>query len=217
MEQEQMTALSRPFAEIRTRPGRSGQPMSYIEGHQVVQRLNEALGGDWSFKVLEHQVLEAEVVVLGELRAGDVVKQAFGGSELTRSREGKVVSVADDLKAAATDSLKKAATLLGVGLRLHGAEEVVPAPKPKGPKLVPREVVAEQQAEGSAGPTQGPQAPEGNRLTKRQAGFIEKLAKANGLTEAELEELVLEKCGRPCGQLTVQQASELIRVLGRAA
>lgn len=217
MEQEQMTALSRPFVEIRTRPGRSGQPMSYIEGHQVVQRLNDALGGDWSFKVLEHQVLEAEAVVLGELRAGDVVKQAFGGSEIARSREGKVVSVADDLKAAATDSLKKAATLLGVGLRLHRAEEVVPAPKPKGPKLVPREAVVEQQAEGAAGPTQGPQAPEGNRLTKRQAGFIEKLAKANGMTAEELEEFALEKCGRPCAQLTVQQASELIRVLGRPA
>lgn len=223
MEQEKLRVLSRPFAEIRTRPGRSGHAMSYIEGHQVVLRLNEALAGDWSFKVLEHQVLEDEVVVLGELRAGEVVKQAFGGSEVTRTRDGKVVSLADDLKAAATDSLKKAATLLGVGLRLHGAEEaVVPVvgaavsavaavaavgSAQQGPKLVPSGLVVGEEAE----------APAGGRLTPRQAGFIEKLAKANGLTDAELEGLARERYGRLCGQLSVQQASELIRVLGRAA
>jgi hypothetical protein len=220
MEQEKLRVLSRPFAEIRTRPGRSGHAMSYIEGHQVVLRLNEALAGDWSFKVLQHQVLEDEVVVLGELRAGEVVKQAFGGSEVTRTRDGKVVSLADDLKAAATDSLKKAATLLGVGLRLHGAEEaVVPVvgaavaavtavgSAQPGPKLVPNGLVVSEEAE----------VPAGGRLTPRQAGFIEKLAKTNGLSAGELEDLARERYGRLCGQLSVQQASELIRVLGRAA
>lgn len=89
MDQDKLRALSRPFTDIKTRPGRNGQGMSYIEGHAIVHRLNEALSGDWSFKVLEHQVLDHEVVVLGELRTGDLAKQAFGGSEVTRTREGK--------------------------------------------------------------------------------------------------------------------------------
>ncbi len=113
MDQEKLLLLTRPFNDIKSRPGRNGQAIQYIEGHAIVQRLNEALGGDWSFRVLEHDVREGEVIVLGELRLGELVKQAFGGSEVTRTREGKVVSLADDLKAAATDALKKAATLLG--------------------------------------------------------------------------------------------------------
>ncbi len=122
MDNEKMRLLTRPFSDIKSRPGRNGQAIQYVEGHAIVQRLNEALGGDWSFKVLEHDVREGEVIVLGELRAGDLVKQAFGGSEVTRTRDGKVVSLADDLKSAATDALKKAATLLGVALQLYGVE-----------------------------------------------------------------------------------------------
>ena len=47
-------------------------------------------------------------------------RRQFGSSKITRAREsGEIISLADDLKAAATDALKKAATLLGVGLHLY--------------------------------------------------------------------------------------------------
>ena len=205
MNPEQLRVLTRPFSETKTRPGRSGQSLQYIEGHQVVARLNEALGGSWSFKVLEHQVTESEVVVLGELQAGELVKQAFGGAEVTRTRDGKLVSVADDLKSAATDALKKAATLLGVGLQRCAVEDR-PVEVPRGPRLVakvPEDEPKEQPAEG--------------RLTKRQAEFIEKLGKERGRSVAELEGLARERYGRSCAELTVQQASDFIKVLGRAA
>jgi hypothetical protein len=49
-----------------------------------------------------------------------VTKAAFGSSRITRdNRSGKAVALGDDLKAATTDALKKAATLLGVGLYLY--------------------------------------------------------------------------------------------------
>ena len=203
MDNEKLRLLMRPFSDIRTRPGRNGGSISYIEGHAIVQRLNEALGGDWSFRVLEHQVLEQEVLVLVELRAGEVIKHAFGGSELTRTREGKVVSVADDLKSAATDALKKAATLLGVGLYLYGPEEA-PAP-PQGPKLVPPVPEGEE-----------PGVPDTNRLTRRQAEFIAKLAKTNGLGRGELEELARKRYGKTSAFLTVREASDLIAALNAA-
>jgi len=183
MDQDKLRVLSRPFTDIKTRPGRNGQAIQYVEGHAIVQRLNEALAGDWSFRVLEREVLEQEVLVLVELRAGDVIKHAFGGSELTRTREGKVVSVADDLKSAATDALKKAATLLGVGVQSCAVEEA-PAPL-QGPKRV------QPAADGEE-----PGVPDANRLTRKQAEFIAKLAKTNGLGRGEVEELSRKRTAR---------------------
>ena len=173
-----------------------------MEAHSIVQRLNDALAGDWSFRVLEHDVREGEVVVLGELRAGDVVKQAFGGSEVTRTREGKVVSLADDLKSASTDALKKAATLMGVGMHVYVAEEP-PQRVHARPKLV------EQPPETDAPPN--------NRLTRKQAEFIGKLAKANGMGRPELDELAKQQYGKSAAFLTVKEASELIATLSTAA
>ncbi len=202
MDQEKLRLLTRPFADIKSRPGRNGQAIQYVEGHAIVQRLNEALAGDWSFRVLEHDVREGEVIVLGELRVGDTVKQAFGGSEVTRTREGKVVSVADDLKAAATDALKKAATLLGVGMHVYVAEEP-PAQVHKGPKLV------EAHDE--------PDVPPNNRLTRKQAEFIGTLAKSNGMGKHEVDELAQRRFGKSAGFLTVKEASEFIAALTAAA
>ena len=99
-----------------------GKRLDYIEGHNVIQRLNDAFDGDWSFTLTHHEILKDtdEVIVIGELKAGGIVKSQFGSSRITRAKEsGDIISLADDLKAAATDALKKAATLLGVGLHLY--------------------------------------------------------------------------------------------------
>ncbi len=116
--------LEKPFDpdQIKQREGNFGKTLDYIEGHAVIQRLNSAFESAWSFEILEHKILNDmdEVIVLGKLSTGDVVKVQFGSSRITRAREtGEMISLCDDLKAAATDSLKKAATLLGVGLHLY--------------------------------------------------------------------------------------------------
>lgn len=100
--------LERPFEDalIRSRQGPFGKTFSYVEGAEYIKRLNEALEGDWSFEIVQHQILDAEVFVLGKLVVGAICKMAFGGSSITVSRDGEVLSLADDLKAASTDSLK---------------------------------------------------------------------------------------------------------------
>ncbi len=201
MDNDKLRQLMRPFNDIKSRPGRNGQSISYVEAHSIVQRLNEALAGDWSFRVLEHDVREGEVIVLGELRLGELVKQAFGGSEVTRTLEGKVVSLADDLKAAATDALKKAATLLGVGV--HFSAEEPQQHVHARPKLVAR--------------PDEPDAPPNARLTRKQAEFIGQLAKANGMGRPELDELAKQRYGKSAGFLTVKEASEFIQTLSPAA
>ena len=140
--------LERTFepAQIRQRKGRNGV-LDYVEGHSVIARLNEALDGAWSFEVTHHEVREDEVVVLGKLSAEGIAKMQFGVSQLTREKgTGALVSLGDDLKAAATDALKKCATFLGVGLHLYaekplagrGAAMGAGAPtRPPGPPGTP--------------------------------------------------------------------------------
>jgi hypothetical protein len=132
--------LEKPFepGQIRQRRGRNGL-LDYVEGHSVIQRLNEALEGQWSFEIAHHEVREEEVLVLGRLTAGGVVKTAFGTSQVTREREsGKPVSLGDDLKAASTDCLKKCATLLGVGLHLYAEKPIGGRPGGRGFLSPPR-------------------------------------------------------------------------------
>ena len=133
MEQTILDTLTRPFdpAQIRQREGRGGKTLDYLETHVVITRLNEAFAGQWSFEVLTHEVTETEAIVHGKLSAGGQIKTAFGGSDIARHKESqKPVSIADDLKSAASDSLKKAATLFGIGLQLYAEKGQRPTQRP---------------------------------------------------------------------------------------
>src|SRR5687768_14895893 len=114
--------LEKPFApeQIKRRQGTNGDVLDYIEGCAVIQRLNECFDAEWVFEIQEHRVYDDEVVVLGKLTAQGVAKSQFGKSRITRAKkDNAIVSLGDDLKAAATDCLKKCATLYGVGLHLY--------------------------------------------------------------------------------------------------
>jgi len=114
--------LSQPFDNIKQRKGNFGQTLDYIETNSVIQRLNDVLEGNWSFQIVEFKIGEEEVFVKGLLTVGSIVKQQFGGSQITRKKDSKeIVCLSDDLKAAASDSLKKCATLFGVGLSLYSS------------------------------------------------------------------------------------------------
>ena len=210
MNKDTLAALVAPFSNVKTRPGRNGQQLSYLGGHAVTQRLNEAFDGDWSFKILEHAVLDETVYVLGELRACDQVKQAFGGSEVTRSRDtGTPIDLADDLKSAATDALKKAATLFGIGLYLYGDEEKAAGTtkdRSNGGSGVP-----------GNGNDNGHENTNGNgngsRLTRKQLSYICSLGRELGIDRLGLDDLARAEHGKTAAHLSVQQASGLIKSL----
>ena len=111
-----LDVLTRPFdaSEIKQRDGRKGKRFDYVETHSVIARLNEAFDGQWSFKVLDRIIEEGEIAVLGELSAEGETKQQWGSKDRNRGS-----SLGDDLKAAASDAVKKCATLFGVGLHLY--------------------------------------------------------------------------------------------------
>ncbi len=216
--------LEKPFepAQIRQRKGRNGV-LDYVEGHNVIHRLNEALDGAWSFEITHHEVREDEVLVLGKLSAENITKMQFGVSQVTREKgSGALVSLGDDLKAAATDALKKCATFLGVGLHLYGDRPLngrVPAPRPgtNGNGAGPR-------PPGPTGPRPAPPAgddgaasPNGDRATDRQLDAILRIGRAKGLAPADVEAMSLRAFNRKPGALTRSEASSLIKELSNLA
>jgi hypothetical protein len=117
--------LEKPFdkEQIRQRKGNFGDMIDYVETHAVIQRLNDAFDGQWNFEILTQENATGEVIVLGKLTADGVSKSQFGSNKISLSKQGEVISIGDDWKAAGSDSLKKCASLFGVGLHLYGAEK----------------------------------------------------------------------------------------------
>jgi hypothetical protein len=132
--------IARPFDHTFS-DVRGGVTLEYATGEQVITRLNEDLGmGAWDFEIIEHGIsveadecwvlgkLTARILVddpnlPGELICERVVKTQFGSQKVKRSRSsGNPLDIGFDLKGAATDCLKKCASLLGVGLYLWEKE-----------------------------------------------------------------------------------------------
>ncbi|MBI2202994.1 MAG: hypothetical protein HYU41_03935 [Candidatus Rokubacteria bacterium] len=225
------TFLEQPFtpAQIKQRKGRNGV-LDYVEGHSVIQRLNDALEGEWSFEVVHHDGREDEVLVLGRLSAGAVVKMTFGASQVTREKvSGKPLSLGDDLKAAATDALKKCSTFFGVGLHLYaekplsgrdGAPHGGPARSapatpngPPRPPVVPRPPAVQPPpavpVNGNGASSHGTR----NAATERQLDAIVKIGRAKGLAPTAVESMSLRVFNRKPGALTREEASTLIKEL----
>jgi hypothetical protein len=211
--------LEKPFGpeQIKQREGNFGKTLEFVEAHSVIQRLNDAFDGEWSFTMTKYEIMKEtdEVVVIGQLNAGGIVKSHFGSSRITRSREsGEMLSLADDLKAAATDALKKCATLLGVGLHLYS-----------GNNGKSHDGSGAHQHDNSSAPGRGNgirySKPAGNggngngkgRLTSKQYRYILKLNEEHGRTKADLDQQCLEMFGMVTQHLSRADASAVIEQL----
>jgi hypothetical protein len=209
--------LEKPFDQnqIKQREGNFGKMLDYIEGHAVIQRLNDAFDADWSFNVVRHDILKEtdEVVVLGELKAGSVVKTQFRSSRITRAREsGEIVSLADDLKAAATDALKKAATLLGVGLHLYRNDP--PQTGNREPARQDNGFKHKSNGNGGNGSGYNRNSQNGDgRLSSKQYNYILTLAKDRGITRSELNNQCLEAFNVVLEHISKRDASSMIEGL----
>lgn len=131
MEKKIRDLLEEDFPEsmIKRRRGRTGESIAYVGSPAFIQRLNDSFDGDWSFEIVEWHELHGEAVVLARITGPDgITKEQFGNSTISvygakHARAGEIVSFGDDLKAAASDALKKCSTLFGVGLSVYGGEK----------------------------------------------------------------------------------------------
>ncbi len=185
-----------PREAIRTRPGQHGKTVSYVDVAAVITRLNEGCDA-WSFEVVSYKVEADEVIVLGKLVADGQTKMHFGGSSVTVDQEGRAVSIADDLKAGASDALKKCASLFGVALEMYGGAPAV---------------------NGDLRPRERARAPEpDDRITSRQLAAIQTLCRKKSVDREELHALVSKKTGKSAVQfLTRAEASSVLDELGLA-
>lgn len=191
--------LEKPFPKsvIKTRRGRMGKNLEYVGVPEFVGRLNDAFAGYWSFDILGSQVLGDHIVVTARLTAPrsehcehEVSKTAFGGATITRDKSGEALDIGDDFKAAASDALKKAASLLGVGLHIYGLEPAreEPSPEPHPPPITPD-----------------------------QRERITAVAHELGYSAARLDQMIETRYTRPIGRLTTTEAAEVLAGLRRAA
>ena len=213
--------LEEPFepSRIRQREGSDGQHYDYVGAADVIQRLNNSLDAEWSFSVLEHEVLDDEAVVLGQLSASGVTKTQFGRSEITRrKRDRSPVSIGDDLKAAASDALKKCATQLGVGLHLYFQNGE-------------RRQNGQRQRTNGRGRTNGRRRPRANgrgqtrrtgssngnsRLTQRQLKAIFAIGRDLGMPDQEIRDFCRDMFGKYPDYLDRGEASHVIDKLQEA-
>lgn len=136
--------METPPALVKSKPGRGGKRVSYIEGGYVISRLNQAFSPlGWEFKIVEkgqtdrqnENNTEGEVWVYGELTIIDH-KNAY---RTTKGQYGqhpihKKVPIGDAYKAAGTDALKKCASLIGIALDVYWGQLDAPEDKPTDSK-----------------------------------------------------------------------------------
>lgn len=162
----------------------------------VVDRLN-AEKRAWSFEVVNHLVLENEVVVLGRLVVDGVAKMAFGSTPISHD-SGRGASVGANLQSAANEALARTAKLMGVGL-------VFEQPKPPA-----RDDGARQE------PARDMPSP-GDRVTQKQLGLLSGIARRRNIGRTELGALLHERFDKTeLVSLTKREASALIDELAQA-
>jgi hypothetical protein len=127
--QQSLLIATTPKQYVKQRKARGNQIVDYVEVGYVIRQLNLLFGHLWDFEILEDKILGDEVIVKGKLsvksRDSQVVitKMQYGSSEVKRLKESKQpISIGDDLKAAASDSLKKCASLVGIALDVYSGE-----------------------------------------------------------------------------------------------
>jgi len=117
-----------PKKYVKQRPAKGGGTWDYVTGGYVRKCLNLMFGWDWSFEIVEQMVLHGEAIVKGKLTCNSngktIVKMQFGNKDIMMKRGTEIpLSIGNDLKAAATDCLKKCAAEIGIAADIYNKED----------------------------------------------------------------------------------------------
>lgn len=119
MDSNTINILTQPL-KVNYKPGPGGMKYKYVEGKDVISRLNSAFGHEWSSKVIETIDRDSQIITLVEVTAGEVTHQGYGGAEIARyskgEKRGKPVDVSTAYKSSFTNAIKKCAEQFGIGL-----------------------------------------------------------------------------------------------------
>jgi hypothetical protein len=117
-----------PAQYVKKRPAKGGGQWDYVTGGYVKKCLNLMFGWDWDFEIIEQQVLHGEAIVKGKLTCRSngktIVKMQFGNKDIVCRKNTEIpLSIGNDLKAAATDCLKKCAAEIGIAADIYNKED----------------------------------------------------------------------------------------------
>lgn len=119
-----------PKAHVYQRKAKGGGMWDYVTGVYVKKALNYVFGWMWDFEIRDKGREGDLVWVQGRLtiknKAGKpmIVKEQFGRADVKFRKGTKIpLDYGNDLKAAATDALKKCASELGIASDVYGKTE----------------------------------------------------------------------------------------------
>lgn len=148
-----------PSKHIHKRPGRGGQTWEYVTGVYIEKVLNLMFGFNWDHQIKSFDVNHEakQCIVLGTLTVRTenhtIIKEQFGKSDIKYLKDKpktleNTLDLGNDLKAAATDSLKKCASKLGIASDIYGKNEFkaikIVESKPSNEQLILLEDLIEQ-------------------------------------------------------------------------
>lgn len=116
-----------PEKYVRKRPAKGGGEWEYVSIGYVQKVLNLMFGFDWDFEIINQQVIGNEAIVQGRLTVRSqgrvITKSQFGNKDIMMKKDGSYLSIGNDLKAAASDCLKKCAAMLGIAADIYNKQE----------------------------------------------------------------------------------------------
>lgn len=189
---EILKALGEPFPKtaVKQREGARGRRFDYIETHTCIHRLNSAAGA-WDFRILNAEFRADLLIVQGELTIPGLGTRSGFGVQQVAPGSGE-----DLVKGAASDCLKKCATLFGVALELYG------------PDYESGEVSAPVAHQDSPRAMQAPRS--GGGPSDKQMGLIRHLIRSLNLSEEQLNMYVEKEYKAPLDALPGRDVSNLI-------
>jgi len=185
-----------PKNHIYRRKGKAGMEFEYVTGVYVKKVLNYCFGWLWDFQIVD-KAKEGDLVwVQGKLSIKDktgkemITKEQFGRADIKFMKGTKIpVDYGNDLKAAATDALKKCASELGIASDVYGRDEFKEIQKQdKGFQPPEEEVAGESPVEPPKAAEESPKVKQLKEMLKGKTDS-EKIADLKRRTGIKLDNL----------------------------
>lgn len=131
--QQQLAHLLKttPAKYVKKRPAKGGGTWDYVTGGYVRKCLNLMFGWSWNFEIVEQMIMHGEAIVKGRLTCHSngqtIIKMQYGNKDIMFKKGTEIpLSIGNDLKAAATDCLKKCAAEIGIAADIYNKEDFTP-------------------------------------------------------------------------------------------
>jgi recombination DNA repair RAD52 pathway protein len=122
-----------PREFIRKRPGRGGSTQEYVSTYYMTRLFNLITGFQWTSECLEEKyrpdaTKPIEIMVKMKVTTWNKSNQpishtAWGTKDVVYTKQGKIIALGDDLKAAYSDGIKKCLSYFGIADDVYGGKE----------------------------------------------------------------------------------------------